>query len=362
MKLIVSFCAALLLLANSALATSVTSSCESSLNVAGDMSTGRDALSEICYTQHQAAANSDYTFLKWTGYWLDNTNKYMQPVTSWSAALNSDVDTTSSESGWRLPTIKELMLLADYSTVFDDSDASKVFANNWMVQQWLLRSSAMGSDLIAHGDAYLLSSTYVNDGSNKFMAMHINTGEVKAIDFSNMPAGDSYYVVKVKEEEPAWEVWQNKRYANCLSSSSAVGTTLTTEDCTLGGAASGDITNTSTSIKWRYETNTGFLRSYSNKCAAADTISNYANAKINNCPTVSAGVDKYRWNQSLLMTGSLGAMYSFSNQSNTSYNLYDNNNDVEIYEHGTVTPGKDAYGNDVGVGTDEDAVWLLKSN
>jgi len=330
MKLIVSFCAALLLLANSALATSVTSSCESSLNVAGDMSTGRDALSEICYTQHKAAANSDYTFLKWTGYWLDNTNKYMQPVTSWSAALNSDVDTTSTESGWRLPTIKELMLLADYSTVFDDSDASKVFANNWMVQQWLLRSSAMGSDLIAHGDAYLLSSTYVNDGSNKFMAMHINTGEVKAIDFSNMPAGDSYYVVKVKEEEPTWESYYVGRHGTgyCLAPSSS--------GYLMDNCSAGVVDN----FRWLYEQNTGFMRHYSGNCikVADDGYNNGDELVIGECKTGTLAGQEHsaRWRRAYY---SIGGGYVFESYNTADFYFYafsGSSRIIKIWNYGSI--------------------------
>lgn len=325
MKLIISFSAALLLLANSALATSVTSSCESSLNVAGDMSTGRDALSEICYTQHKAAVNSDYTFLKWTGYWLDNTNKYMQPVTSWSAALNSDVDTTSTESGWRLPTIKELMLLADYSTVFDDADASRVFANNWMVQQWLLRSSAMGSDLIAHGDAYLLSSTYVNDGSNKFMAMHINTGEVKAIDFSVVPAEGSYYVVKVKEEEPSWESYYVGYHGegNCLAAYGA------REDSAPAVTSCAPVLD---KHKWYYEANTGFLRNYDARCIRATNYGQYSLLAMSTCNNYAdtGHILSARWNRNVVGSG-----FSFQSQQNNTYYFYSaTDKDIKTWDYG----------------------------
>lgn len=359
MKFYVFLSSLVLLFLSGAASSGVTSACESTLNVSGNVTTGRNALSEICYTRHQRSNVSDYTFLKWSGHWDNNSDKYMQPVTSWGAAYDADLNTNAGETGWRLPTIKELKLLADYSNDFDNSDASKVFGDNWMIRQWLLRSSASDSSLIDHGDAYLLSSTYFGIGADqKVMALHINTGEIKAVTVSSAL---KLYVLKTKEEEPTWQVWQNKRHANCLSSTSAVGTTLTTEDCTPNGAANGNINNTSTSIKWLYESNSGYIRSYDNKCVEADSFGNHDKVKINNCPTIMEGVNKYRWNRYWVLSGTLGTMYAFSNRHNTSYNLYDDNNDAEIYSHGTVSPGADRYGNIIGSG-DEDAVWILKSN
>lgn len=341
----------LLLVAINTHATPVTTSCESDLDTTSDVSEsapatgkGRISLSEICYVQFKKDNVTSSTFYKWTGFWNNTTDKHMSAVSNWSQALNADVNTLTSETGWRLPTIKELMMLVDYSSSFTDSNASDVFGDNWMIKQWLLRGATSG--LISMGNAYLVSSTYTfddkgnedaTDDVNLFMALHINTGEVEAIDIATT---SNVYVLKMKMEEPMWESYYVDRHtdSNCLQPKSS-GSNVTVDDCS----------TIESKHKWLYETNTNYMRNYSGSCIRVN-VNGYSQRNLvilSTCQNFTGDDERSaRWDRKVFSGGG----YNFQSKQDADYFFYSaTDDDVKMWNYGS---DEDTF--------DNQSIWKLK--
>lgn len=277
----------------------VTSSCESVLS--GTVT--RTSLSDICYTQY----GDD--FLQWQGYWDGSTDKHFTLVTGWQQSLTAMI----SESGWRLPTIKELNLLTTKQLVDVTNPAPDAFAKNWMLQQWFLRDAA-GAPLMPLADAYLLSSSYQGDegsGTTKVFALNIATGLVEALA-SNDFDSKSVFMLKVKQTAPTW-VNITTQYADKL------GYCLQHES-TLSSGIKVSVCGTTILQKWLVEINTGFIRSYSGGCLQAKTFSNYAEVTYENCSDYLTAVspeNSDRWD-----VVEIDSNKTFRSQGNANYYFY----------------------------------------
>jgi hypothetical protein len=276
-----------------------TTSCRSTL------STGyvRLDLSEICYTQY-----GDH-FLQWQGYWGGNTNKYFTPVASWQVSLSA----MATETGWRLPTIKELQLLTTKGLVDVDNLPPDAFAENWMLKQWFIRDT-IDTSLIPVADAYLLSSSYQGDagnGTSKIFALNIATGLIEALASTDFDS-KSVYIVKVKQAQPIW-VNITTQYADTL------GHCLQHTD-TLSSGIKVAVCDNTVQQKWLLESNTGFVRSYSGGCLQAKTLSNYGVATYETCSNSEAEVTPIksdRWDAIEVSSSKV-----FSSRSNTVFHFY----------------------------------------
>jgi len=277
----------------------VTSSCESTL----PSGYTRSQLSDICYTQH------DNEFLQWQGHWDNNANKYFTKLSSWELSLTA----INSQPDWRLPTIKELNLLTTKALVDSSNLAPDAFTVNWMLQKWFLRDN-IGTSLMLATDAYLLSSTYQADsgsGTSKVMAVNVATGLIEALNFSDFDS-KSVYIVKVKQSEPSWLTITTKfdeRLNFCLNHQGSLSSQVTVETC-----------DGSNQQKWIFESNTGFIRSYSGGCLQVNTFDNYEPATYETCSNYSAEVspaNSDRW-QSLVN----GSGFNFRSQSDADHFFY----------------------------------------
>lgn len=176
-------------------------------------------------------------------------------------------------------------------------------------------------------NAYIISSTYQGGQAGtkvKIMAINLSDGKVEAID-QNF-SGISAYVLKVKNEEPEWVVWQNKSTSKCLSSKNGVLESvknLKTESCPDSFADKSIIAN---KYKWLYEPKTGYLRSYIGQCVYADQTDNWQNVKISDC----GSNNKYRW-VGLLNNGDY---YTFETASKSGRYFWDHDGQVDMWNYG----------------------------
>lgn len=307
--------------------------------------------------------------LKWTGHWNDSEFKYLTPITAWSDAVNSSTPSAIDAAGWRLPTIKELAKLAKFGSHSIAEDLSPVLANNWMIQQWLLRATdddGDGTDLLPIGNAYLLSSTY-GDGAT-LMALNIHSGLVEAIDASAFPDTANVYVLKVKEEEPSWQVYKNEEHNKCLAGPGGAGDKVYVTDC-----------RSVSDKKWFYEENSGYLRNR-NGSYSDGTVTRQAglclwaleerqhpyspgsdtsnDMRLGDCeiysdsPPASLLVNGARWSRNYERDISSIPVYSFGTSGSTGWHFYGrgDNSEIEVYNYG---------GNGV-ESSDEDANWILQ--
>lgn len=293
----------------------VTSSCESVLS--GTVT--RTTLSDICYTQY----GDD--FLQWQGYWDGSTDKHFTLVTGWQQSLTAMV----SESGWRLPTIKELNLLTTKQLVDVTNPAPDAFAENWMLQQWFLRDAA-GAPLMPLADAYLLSSSYQADegsGTTKVFALNIATGLIEALA-SNDFDSKSVFMVKVKQTAPTW-VNITTQYSStpneCLQHDDALTSDIVVSTC-----------DGSIQQKWLVETNSGFVRSYSGGCLQATTLSNSSKTTYETCSnylTTVSPANSERWD---VIEASPGKV--FQSRSNGDYYFYaKSNRNVPVWDYSSIS-------------------------
>lgn len=350
----------------------VLSSCESSLAgiTLATTEANRTLLSEECYTRHSpSVASTDYTFLKWTGHWNNSEFKYLAPVTTWSDAVNSSTPSAINAAGWRLPTIKELAKLSKFGSHSITDDLSPVLANNWMIQQWLLRAAGDdgdGTDLLAKDNAYLLSSTYgIKLGATEMlMAINIHNGQIEALSADAFTAS-TVYVLKVKVEEPTWQVYKNDDTNRCLSSSGGYGSVVVGASC-----------SSADTQKWLYEENTGHLRTRNGNYSGGSVTRQAGfclwaleergtggpstnDMKLGDCDTYSNPqpasllVNGARWSRNFERTTGGKQVYSFGTSGSTGWHFYEENNanhDIEVYN----------YGGDGVESSDEDANWILQ--
>ncbi len=277
----------------------VTSSCESTL----PSGYTRSQLSDICYTQH------DNEFLQWQGHWDNNANKYFTKLSSWELSLTA----INSQPDWRLPTIKELNLLTTKALVDSSNLAPDAFTENWMLQKWFLRDN-IGTSLMLATDAYLLSSTYQADsgsGTSKVMAVNVATGLVEALSYSDFDS-KSVYIVKVKQSEPSWLAITTK-YEDvsnyCLNHQATISSNMAVASC-----------DSSNQQKWLFETNTGFIRSFSGGCLQVKSFKNRDRATYETCSNYSAEVSPTNSDRWLAI--SAGAGFTFRSQANSDYYFY----------------------------------------
>jgi len=304
--------------------STVVTSCDSSLS--GFTYTNRSELSDVCYTQFEIGSSGEYHFLKWSAHIDDTSNKILQSVDNWSEALTIVPAAVSGETNWRLPTIKELVKIASFSNINIVDTSPKVLNNYWMLQQWFHKDPVITN-------AYILSSTYQGGqagASVKVMAINIATGKVEAVlrDFTIAGSEITAYVLKVKNEEPVWDAWKNKRREGCLSSSNALpGSTgtLITETCPASFSPRSSI---SQNLRWLYEENTGFVRSYNGQCIYTDDTSNYSEVKISDC----SDSNRKRW-----VRYSLGSeLYSFKSERDSNrYFWEDSSDNVDMWNYGS---------------------------
>ncbi len=267
-----SYIISLLLLCGGHAGADTLSACESSL-----VNSSRMEMSDACYTRH--GINDDY-FLQWQGYWNNTNSKEFITVTSWSAALSI----TASQSGWRLPTIKELNSLTSKSLLDASIEIPESFSDYWMIQSWLTREAPAVS-LIPLSSAYLLSSSIQGD-TGDVMVIDIATGLITSLppaDFNS----NSVYLLMVKEAVPVWAKIVNQSpdpdfTDECLVNTNSINTDLLIAACT------GD----SLLEDWHFEENTGFIRSYNGLCVRASGISNTNKIQLGSCSG-----DLARWNK-----------------------------------------------------------------
>jgi hypothetical protein len=187
-----------------------------------------------------------------------------------------------------------------------------------MIQQWLLRATGDdgdGTDLLPIGNAYLLSSTYgvKSGGVERLLALNIHSGEIEAIAASAFPNTANFYVLKVKDEEPTWEVYYTKysdRLNQCLAYyTDDIDSWLQVNNCTSLPIAD--------KFKWSYESNSGFIRSKGQKCINMSGASNYNPLKLANCDNV----DSRRWTR-FSPSGRSADAYSFKSRQANNRTIY----------------------------------------
>ena len=277
----------------------VTTSCKSTLSGA----VIRANLSDICYTQ-----DGGY-FLQWQGYWDGNTNKHFTPVTGWQQSL----DLMAIEADWRLPTIKELHSITTKTLVDVTNLPSDALAENWMVQQWLIRD-ASGAPLIPIADAYLLSSSYQGDngnGTSKVLALNLATGLIEPLAHTDFDS-KSVYMIKVKQSSPVW--------LNITTQYSGTAGHCLQHDDTLSNIIKVSTCDNSVQQKWLLEPNTGFIRSYSGGCLQAKSFANYADTTYETCSDYSTSVtpvNSDRWDALEVNSNKV-----FRSQSESDYYFY----------------------------------------
>jgi hypothetical protein len=235
-----------------------------------------------------------------------------------------------------------------------------------MIQQWLLRAAGDdgdGTDLLAKNNAYLLSSTYgINSGTTEMlMALNIHNGKIEALSADAFTAS-TVYVLKVKEEEPTWQVYKNYRRNGCIATNGGIGTIV-------GGA---DCSNVNEQ-KWYYELNSGYLRSRDSEtsksagsCLWALTERGNGNNSSNNmmlgdCETYSytppAGllINGARWTRTFIRDISNKPAYTFGTSGSTGWHIFEETNagrDIEMYDYTS--------GPNINVTSDRDAIWILQ--
>jgi hypothetical protein len=273
-------------------------SCESTL--LNSVNTDRSKFSDVCYTQFQIADSQTYRFLKWSAHWNNGIDKTLQSVADWNAAMSVSPIAVSGEPGWRLPSIKELVKISSFSNIIAADTSPMVLAKYWMLQQWFSQSPAIT-------DAYIASSTYQGGQSDpdvKIMALNISSGKVEPIprDFT----GKTVYVVKVKSEEPLWQVYRSKLHAsrgsgtevsnNCLMAINAWNFDVTDTDTTIQTCNASDPGN---NYKWLFEEVTGFFRFYNGRCLRINDYSQESPLILDNCKDYAdAGYEhSARWNK-----------------------------------------------------------------
>jgi len=266
----------ILLMCSASLTHSATlTSCESTL--LNSATSDRGDFSDICYTQFikgDPVVSQVYDFLKWTAHWDAADTKTLTQVDNWQAAMEVTPVAITGQSGWRLPTIKELVKISNFSNVNASDISSAVLNKYWMLQQWFSQDPAI--------NAYIASSTYQGgqpEPTVKVMALNISTGKVEAIarDFS----GKTVYVVKVKNEEPSWQVHLNHYYVNanndnrCLAWWETVDSGVEVMRLKTLVCNTQDTSTLVDTAKWFYEEATGFFRAFNGKCLK---VSGYTNA------------------------------------------------------------------------------------
>jgi hypothetical protein len=248
------------------------SACQSSLD-----SVTRSEMSDICYTRYGSANEQ---FLKWRGYWNNTTNKELIAVTSWAGALS----VMSSQSGWRLPTIKELNSLTSKSLIDAAIQVPESFSNNWMLQSWLTREEPVVT-LLPISDAYLLSSSYQGNTVQP-MVVNIATGLVQSLPAADFNSS-KVYILMVKEESPVWLKIVNQSTVPDFTGECLVNSNTNNSDLHIASCTGDDLLE-----RWYYEENTGFIRSYNGLCAKTEGTVSAERIQLGSCEG-----DAARWNK-----------------------------------------------------------------
>lgn len=290
--------------------------CESTLE--GSVVDTRSNLSDVCYSQY--TYDEAFVYQKWTAHWDSATNKVLQPVSNWGDAVTITPVSVTGETDWRLPTIKELVSISNFSDINLVDASPKLLVNNWMIQQWMSREEAAAPPLPPLLETYIVSSTYqaMDDiSAAKVMAINLGTGQVEALatNFS----GKTVYVLKVKDQEPSWLILRNKHHSSdCLSEKTKE------DEVPFVNVASCAINQS----KWIYESNTGFLRAHSGKCLKVVGYSQYKKVEMGDCKdyATSGFEQSARWTQA----ESGGYLYYCSKQAGETHWCFYSADDKDI--------------------------------